>query len=73
MAVLSRLARWIARLPGRLLAAGKTGYSEPTGLPTGFGVQPLHLEDLDKIEAERQGEREKMGRPGDEEPPAASN
>lgn len=71
--VLSRLARGIARVPGRLLGAAETAFMEPTRVPTGFGIKPLHLEDLDKIEAARQREREKTGQPEDDEPPAGSN
>jgi hypothetical protein len=67
--VVSRLARGIARIPKRLLAAAGWPYLEPTG----FGVGTTHTGDIEEIEAEQRHERETWRRAEDEHPPAKSD
>jgi hypothetical protein len=66
--VISRIARGITRIPGRILAAAGWPYLEPAC----FGVGTTHTGDLDALETVRRLRREALRRPEDQDPPPAT-
>jgi len=55
---IGRIARFIERLPGRLVRAVPWAHMEPTGL----GAGRVHTEDLDELERQRRQAHESQRR-----------
>jgi hypothetical protein len=60
---LGRIARFLERLPGRIVRAVPWAHMEPAGL----GAGPVHVEDLDELERSRREERETLRHEDDSE------
>jgi hypothetical protein len=62
--IVGRIARFLGRLPGRIVHAVPWAHMEPAGL----GAGKVHTQDLDEMELERRRDRETLRREDDSAP-----